>query len=402
MYDYIIIGAGISGLFMGHLIKKYNSNFIIIEKSDYIGGRVAVDSIENNTFSIGAGVVRDTDNLIINLYEELTEEELVFFEHRINYVFVKNGQTILPLLIDLLKIKAKKLTKIDRSRLTFKEFARKYISEEEYQIFQESSEDQDFNNADIIDTLYDYNFADNVPGQLISTPNYQLLITKFYNKHKHGIMLNSEVTKIEKNKVYVNNYILETKKIILAVTVDNIQKLLSPLMNNKMIDDIYNNNYNDIYNDIASQPFIRVFAILNKKLPVKPGETLFSRENPLQKLIPINVKKKLYMISYADDIRAQFVNKQTQQDIQKILQVIFKIPDLLILEMKKYYWSEGTHYYKPLPIKYKNRSHFLQIAKNPIKDIHVIGEMVSKDQGWVEGALTSVSDIFSSIYVSEN
>lgn len=38
IYDYIIIGAGISGITYAHRHKS--SNFIILEKNDYIGGRV--------------------------------------------------------------------------------------------------------------------------------------------------------------------------------------------------------------------------------------------------------------------------------------------------------------------------------------------------------------------------
>jgi monoamine oxidase len=46
----------------------------------------------------------------------------------------------------------------------------------------------------------------------------------------------------------------------------------------------------------------------------------------------------------------------------------------------------GTHYYKPGIEKYNSLS-------NPEPNIYVVGEMVSKKQGWVEGALESVETI---------
>jgi monoamine oxidase len=45
---------------------------------------------------------------------------------------------------------------------------------------------------------------------------------------------------------------------------------------------------------------------------------------------------------------------------------------------------------------YKSREEFIRIAQRPEKDILVIGEAVSRNQGWTEGALESVEAIFVS------
>ena len=63
--------------------------------------------------------------------------------------------------------------------------------------------------------------------------------------------------------------------------------------------------------------------------------------------------------------------------------------DLKLVNMKSFYWEIGTHYYKPLKSCYLNRSEFISEAQHPAKNIYVIGEVVSKHQGWVEGALES-------------
>ncbi len=39
MYDYIIIGAGISGIYMAHLLHK-DFNILVLDKNNYIGGRL--------------------------------------------------------------------------------------------------------------------------------------------------------------------------------------------------------------------------------------------------------------------------------------------------------------------------------------------------------------------------
>lgn len=52
IYDFIIVGAGISGLYTNYLLKKHNpkSNILILESSDRIGGRIYL----NGKSSLGA------------------------------------------------------------------------------------------------------------------------------------------------------------------------------------------------------------------------------------------------------------------------------------------------------------------------------------------------------------
>ena len=75
-YDYIIIGAGISGLYTAYNIKKNNPNakFIILEKNSkkYIGGRMNMYNFYGSYVNIGAGVGRKKkDFLLINLLKDL-------------------------------------------------------------------------------------------------------------------------------------------------------------------------------------------------------------------------------------------------------------------------------------------------------------------------------------------
>ena len=68
----VIIGAGISGLYMGYILKKLNKDFIIIEKEDRYGGRVYVDKFIDKEVPLGAGIGRfKKDKLLYSLCEEL-------------------------------------------------------------------------------------------------------------------------------------------------------------------------------------------------------------------------------------------------------------------------------------------------------------------------------------------
>jgi hypothetical protein len=66
---------------------------------------------------------------------------------------------------------------------------------------------------------------------------------------------------------------------------------------------------------------------------------------------------------------------------------------LMIIAITDYYWSVGTHYYAPLGDEFKTRGEFIRKAQHPMKGMVVVGEMVSRDQGWVEGALESVDAV---------
>ena len=48
-----------------------------------------------------------------------------------------------------------------------------------------------------------------------------------------------------------------------------------------------------------------------------------------------------------------------------------------------------------LLFKTKNREQFIRAAQNPVPCMYVVGEMISRKQGWTEGALESVNAIIS-------
>ena len=87
---------------------------------------------------------------------------------------------------------------------------------------------------------------------------------------------------------------------------------------------------------------------------------------------------------------------------------------LHLVGLRSYSWPVGTHFYKPLLVgseesgsrkplktegisgsdqrnKYRDRDEFIDAAQHPEDGILVVGEVVSKHQGWVEGALESVN-----------
>jgi hypothetical protein len=119
---------------------------------------------------------------------------------------------------------------------------------------------------------------------------------------------------------------------------------------------------------------------------------------PLYKIIPIDLKRNVYMIVYNDNAGSIFFKnylKNTTSNrnlFARILEKSLGLPfDSLKLDaIIDFYWPIGTHYYEPLSSEYKNRVDFIKKAQNPINGVVVVGEVVALKQGWVEGALDSV------------
>ncbi len=73
-----IIGAGISGLSLGHYLKKNGVNdFVIFEKSDYAGGKIKTDLYEDYFLEFGPNTLLTTPLLKDLIYELGLEDELV-------------------------------------------------------------------------------------------------------------------------------------------------------------------------------------------------------------------------------------------------------------------------------------------------------------------------------------
>ena len=131
------------------------------------------------------------------------------------------------------------------------------------------------------------------------------------------------------------------------------------------------------YPSIHSQHFIRIYVQLNKRLQI-PNYTIC--DNILQKFI--SIKDNLYMI-YADNKNADVLKKMSKKNIAFLLQTEFKDIGIKVLEKKIYFWSEGTHYY--------NSSTF----PDPFfsKNITIIGELISKNQGWCGPVLQNIKEL---------
>ena len=135
---------------------------------------------------------------------------------------------------------------------------------------------------------------------------------------------------------------------------------------------------------------------------------------PLQKIIPMNAAKGVYMIAYSDNANAVVLKKYLENTAENrdlycdLLEQSLGIPKgtLQLTAIKDYYWPIGTHYYEPLrptnqsSSRITTRDAFVKAAQHPEKGLLVVGEVVSRYQGWTEGALESVKAVLSKTWIT--
>jgi hypothetical protein len=380
---FCVIGSGISGLYVTYLLKDKGHDVILFEKNKTIGGRIKTVTFDTIQVVAGAGVGRmASDKLLKNLCDKL-HVKTTPFQAKPYYVGIKPDFTPLQVINEL----KCDVTDDDRRNKTFQQFATEKLGKKNYNKFVFYVGETDFENADIVDVIYDYGFektfSSGFPAFGIDWDDF---LARFYDILKDVIITGYTVKsiKLNKNKTFTVDGI-NFDKVILATPIEATKKLLKSCLPPSL---------HSLYNNIACQSFARVYVKLNKPLDLNENRSAITLY-PFQKIIEMNKERCIYMISYTDNKAADFwkTNIRTLDSIvEKGLLKIFK-QRYKVKDSKLIHWNCGTHYYKPLDRRFQNRIDYLKFIQNPIPNLYVVGEAVSRNQGWCEGALESVKAI---------
>jgi hypothetical protein len=405
--DIIIIGSGISGLYSAYKIKQLSpdTSFLILEKykKKWIGGRTSNEVFYGTEIVTGAGIGRkNKDKLLYKLLHDfnLSTPEYIVNPQKSKLIHSVNGNDVMNRL-------KKEYRNFKDKTLTFKQFATKVLGEKEYKQFIISAGYTDYENEDVFETLYYYGMEDNTSSWRAFHVPWRKLVIKLYNYiGGQHFRFSSGVTKITKEQEEPCKFLIETEneikytcnKVIIGSTIDTIRKLLPSY---------------PIYNDIEGQPFLRLYAKFTKKsIPILKeyvkGFTFVP--GPLQRIIPMDPDNGVYMIAYNDNnntiaLKKYLQNTRENRELyETLLEKSLGMPEnsMNIIAIKDYYWPIGTHYYKPLNKElYNSREEFMDKAQHPEKGILVVGEAVSRNQGWTQGALESVNAVLTKKWLKE-
>jgi len=408
-YDIIIVGAGLAGLYSAYNIKKMSpkTNLLVLESNrrPYIGGRIGNHIFYGENIVVGAGVGRqDTDYLLIKLLKDL---KIKYKPFPVSMHYSKKIKNPINVKEYLTKLRTIYKNYQNPPFVTFKKFASEHLGSKLYNDFIISSGYSDYEDEDVYEVLYHYQMEDNAPGWTALEIPWSSLVHTLCNKIGHqNIKASTKVENIKKiehspclfeltisgkqniTKTYYSN------KVIIATRISTVQKLLPQMK---------------IYKQIHGQPFLYIYAKFNAQsaeIMSQLVSTYTIVPGPLQKMIPFS--KSVYMIAYADNKNAEILqvhkeNTPENRDFfaKKVEEALGIVPNTLkIIAIKDFYWPIGTHYYEPLDHeKYRNRPEFIREAQHPESGMLVVGEDVSRRQGWTEGALESVANVLNKSWI---
>ncbi len=90
--DHLIIGAGLSGLYLGCEFKKRQQDFLILEKSKGVGGRIATRRINEIGIDHGAPYLKESPLLM----DVLNEHQILGGKTDASGFYVEGGMTAIP------------------------------------------------------------------------------------------------------------------------------------------------------------------------------------------------------------------------------------------------------------------------------------------------------------------
>jgi monoamine oxidase len=428
IYDIIIIGGGISGLYSAYKLLKKNNKLrvLVLEKWGNLGGRIqSFKGNINNTeyqFEEGAGRFNENHKLLIQLIKDLgLEKDIIKIDSSIKFVpsgnsykrpeikkFIDELQfTYINKVINFYKkFDIKNLDKV--KTYTFSEYASTILDKDELKFIIDSfgyyKELVSMNAFDAIKLIDEemnpeLEFYTLISGMSSIIMNLKKKIIKFggkirinqnVNNINYDIKTNLFNISIISSDVITKNKIYKSKNCILAIPKPDL--LQFNILNN-------DSNIKKMLHSVDIASLCRVYTIFDKKdIWFKNIETI-TTNNKIRLIIPIDKDKGLIMISYSDSKFADYWNnldeKELMIQLKKNIKKTFHIEISNPIFTKKCYWDMGFAYWK----KNKNSSIISKKILQPYNEIplFICGENYSSNQGWIEGGLETSNLVIDKI-----
>lgn len=414
LYDEIVIGSGISGLYW--IYKSRTSNYLILEKSNRIGGRIYNINWNDTQISLGGGIIKSNNKYTVKLCEELglelgqstSEYEMIDWiksdntkhDYKNKIITEPNEKKFYKINENIIKYLKKVFNQnkliISLNKYNFEEFLDLYIDLELVKLIKSNILYHTYYNADIESVLYDE------IDELLRTNKFEIkyIVGGGYSKllekliqivGLENIKLNQNVIEIRKNSSIFeiktsSEQIFRTKKIILATeTQNNIKFIFEP----NLIKSLEN-----IYSMSSASNYIRIYSYHSNGHGLKYS---YKTSGLVGKVIYIN--DKILMCVYTEELDALKINKLLENKTKIVqLEIIYNLltkcnisitkPDDIIIK----YWNVGVHYNNP---SFNKEIKNVLIKKLKKENIILIGENVSDSHGWVNSALESVEFNFN-------
>lgn len=400
--DVIVIGAGPAGLYAAERLMRAGRRVLVLEATDRVGGRAHNQTIDGAEVETGAGVGRWPHDKRLAEWLEAHGQKVKPTHCALQYWSEKEHEFV-PASMNI-PDEARALPRpslVERRTLPFGAWLKSVAGSAYTRLFVHTSSYDDYLKADIVDTLDHYRFQDVAPICQIFPVHWDNLFSKVVKDlTTQGVRLHlsEPVLSVVREE---GGYVVATEKgtykaprIVLAIPSKPAQRLLA------------RSGYPShaaLLKQVRGQPFVRAYVrfIGPPNFIEKHARDEIVCSGPFRKIIPMDRKKRVYMIAYCDNVHTRFWKRlmrlpkrsaiaEVRASLHTLFGETFSIDDIHI-----YYHKYGTHYYTPLPEPFTTREEFLHAVVHIDRGFTMVGEAVAIDQGWTNSALATVARYLS-------
>ena len=406
-YDIVIIGGGISGLFLAYKLLSTDLKVILFEGDKHLGGRIKTIEKNGSYFESGAARIHNSHGKLISLIHDLglrddlmrlpEDIDLILRKKKKDFPYQTKWVEIDPVLLLKSSLDSKDFfEEKELQRITFFQYLTLILDHEAALYIKDSfgydSEIVDLNafaainmfEKDLFNNENHYYILKNGMSQLVDKIEKILMLSSTILKKSTRI---KEIN--DTNVITTKNEIFNFNHLICAIPQSSLNTF--PLFEN-----------NTLTQSVKQCPLLRIYAKYPK------GNVWFKNikrtitDNYIRQIIPIDPESGLIMISYTDGKLTEYWNSYHTLGEEYLIKALHKeIKDLYGITPPKpefisvHYWKDGLHTWGLGVDNIKVSKKMLKPFDD--KEIYVCGEAYSLKQGWIEGALETSYDLLHMI-----
>ena len=414
-FDIVIVGAGIAGLYCGIQLAKKGKSVCILEKYNYVGGRIVTYHKGELSWENGAGRISDSHTMVHSL---LSQYGLKTFPLSDKQLFIENDGTVhVNHFESIFEAVVKELSELDPELLrthTLEQLLKRIYGEAKaarllahfpyraevsvlradlgISAFSKGGEMGSYKGYSVVDgglsRLTDAMATDfKKKGGVIKTEYEMIGLSQPHAQMK--VAIECRVEKKSVDVIYANKVILALHSSALKACPDT--RHFPPLKH------------------LVMCPLMRTYAIF----PLKDGISWFAgldrciSAGPIRYFIPVNEKKGIAMVSYTDaDDAARLMKIMDDKGEEALGNYIMEelgkmFPDRHIPPytfFKAHPWTYGCSYWTPCSYDPVNMSKSAMHPDKYMPSVYVCGESFSLKQAWMEGAVEHASDMLNKYF----
>jgi hypothetical protein len=413
-FDIVIVGAGLAGLYCGIELAKKGKSVCILEKHDYLGGRVLTYHEGQYSWEIGAGRISDSHTMVHSLVSHYglktypLSEKQIFVEHdgtqrennfttMIQPIVKELGE--LPVTV-LEKYTLEEIMKSIYGEAKTRELVAEFPYRAELSVLRADLGIAAFTEGEM-STYKGYSVVGGGLSSLIDAMatefkkkggviklGYEMIGLSQPDAHSK-VVIECRVEKHSADVVYANKVILALPASILKSCPDT--------------------RHFPALKHLVMCPLLRTYGVF----PTQGSSAWFTgldrciTAGPVRYFIPIDDKKGVAMVSYTDADDANYLMKMLNRQgegavgefILKELRAMF--PDRVIPKytlFKAHPWYSGCTYWTPGEYDPQRVSQEAMHPDKYLPSVYVCGESFSMKQAWMEGALEHASDMIKKYF----